>query len=192
MTIATLKGPMTSEELWNLPEPERYERWLIEGELRERNMTLRTPWHGRPTGIISQLLGNWCDEQPAPAPVMMNGDIYFRLARNPDTNVGIDVALATPEQIAGLRPGMRFLEGPPLLAVEVLSGSDTQDDVDEKIESYLRHGTTAVWIVNPRHRTVTVYRPTAAPVLYNDTQELIGDPVLPGFRCPVARIFRFH
>jgi hypothetical protein len=36
---------------------------------------------------------------------------------------------------------------------------------------------------------VTVYRPGTEPELFNVRQELSGEPHLPGFRVPVARLF---
>jgi hypothetical protein len=36
---------------------------------------------------------------------------------------------------------------------------------------------------------VTVHRLNAEPVLFNATQEFSGEPELPGFRTPVARLF---
>ena len=46
-----------------------------------------------------------------------------------------------------------------------------------------------VWVVNPRFRTVTVYRPGAAPVMFSGYQELTAEPHLPGFRVPVDRLW---
>jgi Uma2 family endonuclease len=43
--------------------------------------------------------------------------------------------------------------------------------------------------MDPHDRTVTIYRPDARPQLFNEDQELNGDPHLPGFRVPVARLF---
>lgn len=187
--MSTATAVMTSDELFALPDPDKFERWLINGELREQPMTLRTPTHGRPTGVLSYALEAWCRTRPAPAPMMCNGDIYFRLTRNPDTNVGVDVALATPAQVAAHAPGDRFFDGPPLVAAEVLSGSDTMEDVQEKINAYMASGTPLLWIVDPFDHTVTVYRPGQPPVLFNRTQNLVGDPELPGFVHPIADLF---
>jgi Uma2 family endonuclease len=53
----------------------------------------------------------------------------------------------------------------------------------------LQAGVPLVWIINPHHRTVAIYRPNQAPVLVNVTQELTGEPELPGFRVRVADLF---
>ena len=46
-----------------------------------------------------------------------------------------------------------------------------------------------VWIIDSHDRTVTIYRPGRPVETVNDTQELTGDPELPGFRVAVARLF---
>jgi Uma2 family endonuclease len=43
------------------------------------------------------------------------------------------------------------LDVPPLLAVEILSPSE---DVNEKVDIYLDAGVVALWIVDPKNRTV--------------------------------------
>jgi Uma2 family endonuclease len=82
-----------------------------------------------------------------------------------------------------------LLEGAPLLAVEVLSPTDKQEEIDEKIDEYLACGVQIVWVVNPHHRTVLEFRPNAEPVLFNATQDLTAEPFLPGFKVPVAALF---
>ena len=181
--------PMTSAELSALLEDEYFERWLIDGELREMPMTRRSPGHAGAITTLSSLLWQWSQTQPIPRPRVFSADIYFRLRTDPETNVGVDIAVATPAQAATVTPNLRFLDGPPILAAEVLSASDIHENVHEKLESYLDAGTPVVWIVDPFDSTVTVYRRGQEPVMFNRTQELAGDPDLPGFRCPVAAIF---
>jgi hypothetical protein len=43
-----------------------------------------------------------------------------------------------------------------------------------------------VWVVNPRFKTVTVYRPDAAPPRFHENQTIDGEPHLPGFRAVVG------
>ncbi|MFO0949849.1 MAG: Uma2 family endonuclease [Isosphaeraceae bacterium] len=178
---------MSTEELMALAE-DGVERDLIEGRLRERPLTRRSRSHSRAEARIAQLLANWLETRPEPRGEVVSGEAAFRLRRDPDTTVGIDVAYVSAE-VAALEPARAFFEGPPVLAVEILSASDRQDDVDDKVEAYLSSGVSLVWLVSPRFRTVTVYRPDAPPVLYNDQQDLTAEPHLPGFRTPVARLF---
>ncbi len=75
-----------------------------------------------------------------------------------------------------------------MLAVEVLSPSDTHGALVEKINAYLEAG-VVVWVVDPDFRTVRIHRPFEEPVMLNVSQELSADPYLPGFREPVAKVF---
>jgi Uma2 family endonuclease len=85
-----------------------------------------------------------------------------------------------------------FVEGPPDLAVEVVSPSDRQRDVLEKVGQYLDGATPRVWVVRPRRQTVTVYRQSGEAVTRGPGDILSSDDAgLPveGFRLPVADIF---
>jgi Uma2 family endonuclease len=91
--------------------------------------------------------------------------------------------------VARTAKGVKYLDGPPVLAIEVLSPADKHEQVSKKIKSYLRAGVKLVWIVDADACTVTVHRPDAKPQMFNVEQQLTADPHLPGFRCSVAEIF---
>lgn len=48
---------------------------------------------------------------------------------------------------------------PPLVAIEILSPSQSEQETVEKAEIYLRHGVKSCWIVSPPLRTVTILLP---------------------------------
>ena len=84
---------------------------------------------------------------------------------------------------------MGFLAVVPDLAEEVVWPSDGVDAVQAKIEQWLWYGVRLVWMVYPGTRSVTAYRGLDdVPVLTED-DDLLGEPVLPGFSCPVREIF---
>lgn len=186
--MSTVAMPMTTAEFLSLPDHDKYERWLVEGELRERPMSLRSPRHSAAMAWITHYLCSFLATRPGLGRVL-TGDVYFRLRRNPDTNVGIDVAVATADQAVRTSADARFIEGAPLLAVEILSASDMIEDIMEKKSEYLKNGTPLVWIVDPFQQTVTIHRPNAEPVLSSRSQKLSGDPELPGFAVTVGEFF---
>jgi Uma2 family endonuclease len=75
------------------------------------------------------------------------------------------------------------------LAVEVVSPSDTLEEVEEKVDQWLEAGTSLVWVVNLRRKTVTVYRSRREATILSDSDELDGGEVVPGFRLPIRAIF---
>ena len=78
---------------------------------------------------------------------------------------------------------------PPDLAVEVVSPSDTLHRIQEKVFAYLEAGTQLVWVLEPRSKTVTVYRSETDITLLTRNDTLSGEDVVEGFTCQVAELF---
>jgi Uma2 family endonuclease len=186
--MATVAAAMTTEELLALPD-DGMERWLIAGELRERPMTVRNRFHSRAMIRVGKFLDNWLDQQPSPRGQVLGGEVGVRLRRDPDTTVGVDVVYVSADVLVRQTQKPPLIEGVPTLAVEILLPKDTFKEIHEKITVYQSAGVPLVWVVHPYDRTVTVYRRDAELELFNVGQELSGEPHLPGFRVPVARLF---
>ncbi|MFO0936602.1 MAG: Uma2 family endonuclease [Gemmataceae bacterium] len=180
---------MTSQQLFSKRPSPTVDRWLFRGELKECLVTKRNPNHSHTLHIVSFLLELWLRTQSEPRGRIYSGEAYFRLRVDPETNVGIDVALATAEQVAATEKKSRFVDGPPHLAVEILSPFDKQIDIHEAIEEYLDCGVKAVWIVDPYSETVEIHRLGKPPELLNRANAIESQVELPGFRCTVAELF---
>jgi Uma2 family endonuclease len=178
---------MTVEEFLALPK-DGISRELIRGRVKERGLSYHNRFHSRVEARISRFLGNWLEERPEPWGEILSGEAAFRLRGTPESLVGIDVAFASPELIAATEDRQKIFDGPPILAVEILSPSDTHEDVIEKIRLYHEMG-VVVWEVDPDLRVVHVHRPGREPEMFTRSQELTTEPELPGFHVPVARIF---
>ena len=190
MSIAVAHG-ITLEEFLALPDDGVY-REVRRGILREyrgENVTRRNKHHAKVEARIAKLLGNWLDRQPPKTGEVHSGEIGCIIQQDPLITVGIDVAYFDYDVANDDSRGTSFIDGPPILAVEILSPSDTIEDITEKVEDYLAAGVALVWIVSPKFRTVEVHRPDADPQLFNVQQTLTADPALPGFSTPVRTIF---
>jgi len=191
MSIAELPRKMTTEELLAMPD-DGVERWLIRGELRENkdiDMNRRSPDHGRTCSRITTFLTIWMLRQAPPRGNVYVGDTLFRMRPDSESTVGVDVAYVSPEIESRTIRRAKVIEGPPVIAVEVLSPSEKQADITEKIQEYLDVGVAQVWIANPDFQMITVYRPNAEPLSFNRQQELSGEPELPGFHIRVSELF---
>ena len=188
MTLAVRPELMTTEQLLALPDDGK-ERWLIRGELREKEMTRRNRGHSRTEGKIAYLLRRWMESQPEPRGEVLVGEAGVRLRRNPDTTVGVEVAYVSAQTADADPHEERFLDGIPVLVVEILSPSDSEEEINEKLRSYIDAGVKFAWVVDPRFRTITVYRPDAEPELFNVNDTISGEPHLPGFNVAVAEVF---
>jgi Uma2 family endonuclease len=165
------------------------ERWLIRGKLREKPMTVRNHDHSRIMAQVTQLLGVWLDGQPAPRGQVLCGEAGCRLRRTPESVVGIDVASISAELAARSSAETTLIDGPPILAVEILSPNEVVEEIEEKIDEYRAAGVALVWLINPRRRTVQTYRAAEEPEMVNIHQELTAESPLPGFRVRVAGLF---
>jgi Uma2 family endonuclease len=184
MATSITSTPMTAEDLWRMPADGQL-RELVRGELRE--MAPAGFDHGAICSTVARLLGNHVFEHRLG--VVVGAETGFVLARTPDVVRGADAAFVAAGRIPAAGRPVKFFEGPPDLAVEVVSPSDTVEAIDEKVDDYLAAATRLVWLVNPRRRTVTVYRPGENPVILRDTDTLHGQDVVPGFESVVARLF---
>jgi Uma2 family endonuclease len=186
--MSAVAAPMTTEQLLAMPKDGK-DRYLIRGELREKPMSRRNRRHSRASSHVAQALTNWLDQQQRPRGEVLTGDAGFRLRRDPDTTVGIDVAYISPELAAATPDDAYLVDGAPVLAVEILSPTNDWEEVTEKVQEYLETNVPLVWVSDPVFQTVQIYRPGAEPEMRNASQELSAEPHLPGFRVAVARLF---
>jgi Uma2 family endonuclease len=87
-------------------------------------------------------------------------------------------------------PKNPILRGHPDLAVEVLSKSNTRQEMKRTLKEYFKAGTQLVWIVDPPTKTVAVYNSPTTRRVVKLKDSLDGGDVLPGFKLPLSRIFR--
>ena len=176
-------GLMSANDLWSLPDDGMCHE-LAHGELRTK------PLNGFEHGVICSALAATLSDR-AQAAELGSAVIGagFILARNPDTVRGPDIAFVSQARLEQTGIPQQFFPGAPDLAVEVVSPSDTMEEIEEKVDDFLAAGTRLVWVVNPRRRTVTVYRPGPQVVILRETDQLTGEDVVPGFACRVGELF---
>ena len=174
---------LTAEEFLALPPiPDGRRRELHDGVVVELSPV--NPRHGTLQSRLTRRLGNWCEAQGLPEPMV---EVAVRLARR--RVVAPDVAYVAPGPRRDAALATSALDGPPDLAVEVVSPEDTQPEVRRKVAWYLAADCPLVWVLNPQRRTATVYRPGATARQLGDGDVLDGEGVLPGFRLPLADLW---
>lgn len=193
MSIDTVARLITAEEFLEIEAAAGRDAHLelINGEIREYpgHMTTRSPRHSTAIARSSQTLANWLDGQLERDGDIAAGEVRCRITRDPDNVVGIDVAYFEDTPIVDVKGLGRFYDGPPIIAVEILSGSDTHEDIVARIQTFLEAGVRQVWVADPDLRTITVHRADAEPQMYAAGATLVADPDLPGFSCSVEQFF---
>lgn len=77
----------------------------------------------------------------------------------------------------------------PDLAVEVLSDSNTREEMDEKLRDYFQSGTRLVWYIDPRTQSAEIFTSVDRKTTVFSDGQLTGDPVLPGLTIPLKDLF---
>ncbi|MEB3884968.1 Uma2 family endonuclease [Lyngbya sp. CCY1209] len=77
----------------------------------------------------------------------------------------------------------------PDFAVELVSETDTIQETREKMREYLENGLRLGWLIDPKSRTVEIYRPTRDVEVLNSPTHLSGEDVLPDLVVSLAEIW---
>ncbi len=96
-----------------------------------------------------------------------------------------DVAVLKPEQLAVSNSD--YASGAPLVALEVISPSESGADIEAKSIAYLQTGARAVVWIYPQTRTVHILGEGERRLNNKDTLEL--PTILPGWSLPVSDLF---
>ena len=106
----------------------------------------------------------------------------------PNSNVTApDVSFVTADR---LKQSKRyFAELVPDLVVEIKSQSDRLKPLREKIQSFIELGAKVGILIDPDKRTVTIYTPTAEPVVLRDGDTISIPELLPGWEVAVSELW---
>jgi Uma2 family endonuclease len=176
---------MTAEAFWALPDA-AVRRELVNGEVVE----LMPPGgkHGLVAASLSWALQGWARVGKHGVVGVESG---FVLRREPDTVRAPDVFFVRAERVPAGGVPEAFWNQAPDLAVEIVSPSETAEEVRAKVRDYLAAGAAMVWEIHPRTREVLIHTPDNT-IRALGVDATIGElPLLPGFTCAVRDLFAF-
>jgi len=180
--MATQTAATVEDVLRLADQGERYE--LIDGELVE--MAPTSFGHGDVELRIGRVFGDHVDRYQLGTVVV--GEVLFLLDRAAGLARAADVASVRRERLPLGRMVTGAFVGAPDVVVEIISPGNTANEIQQKIDQWLTHGTLAVLAVYPEQRSVVLWRENGAVILRGD-DELNLDPAMPGFRCKVSDLF---
>jgi Uma2 family endonuclease len=180
------RARLTAEDLWRMGEGD-VRRELVDGEVIE--MTPSGGVHGEVLLKVGRRLGDYVEAHRVGK--VVGGDVGFVLVlpSDPERVRAPDVAFVSTARLPEGRLPQGFIRGAPDLAVEVLSPSDNPVVVQQKVRDYLEAGARLVWVLAPRARAATVYRPDGSARLVREPEALDGEDVVPGLSIPLADLF---
>jgi Uma2 family endonuclease len=136
--------------------------------------------HGRVTAALGLRLGAHIENTGAN--LVLLAETGFKVARDPDTVRGPDLALVHRDRLPVPEP-RGFLELGPELVIEVLSPGDRPGEVLAKVADWLSAGTKLVWVIDPARHVARVYRHDGTEQIVTADEALDGEDVVPGFSC---------
>jgi Uma2 family endonuclease len=157
MGTTTTTRLITVAEFETMPEPEQGgKQELLEGEL----IQLAPPKfpHQRIVKRLFRLLDRHFDENRV-------GDSNTGFQMAPFSWLVPDASITWPDQ----RIERDWLQGAPIIAVEVESPSNTATEFARKVSEYLSHGGLEVWLIYPEERNMIVHTKEGKSYMIADT-----------------------
>jgi Uma2 family endonuclease len=109
-------------------------------------------------------------------------EIGYRLSEH--TLLRPDLSIASAEQ-TDIHEN-EWAKGAPMLAVEIVSPSNSAREIARKISVYLRHGGREVWVVYPEERQIHVHEPNGTSRRFEDT---LRSALLPTLSLDLGEVF---
>lgn len=181
--MSTITTNLTAETFWLLPETAK-RRSLIRGEVVEQMPPGAR--HGVIATASSLRLGIWAAQHRAG---IVGTESGFILARDPAVVRGPDVYFLCAGRIPEGGSPKAFWTLAPDLVVEIVSPSETAEDVREKVLDFLAPGTALIGIVYARTREVIAHTPDGLARTFREGDILRDSAILPGFAHTVAEFF---
>jgi Uma2 family endonuclease len=181
--MLTTNKLITADELLAMGDIGRCE--LIYGEL-----VMMSPAgfsHGEIALRIGGLLLQYVEEHDLG--IVVAAETGYKIESNPDLVRAPDASFVRKDRLPKVR-WRKYFPGVPDLAVEVLSPDDTRREVAEKVNMWLAHGTTSVWVADPDTATIVIHRTGIKPAKLTIKDRIENEPTLPGFSIELKRIFR--
>jgi Uma2 family endonuclease len=173
---------LTFEEFEQLPDAPG-KRELLDGELIE----LPPPKHKHT--ITQHRIAD--DLRPYAARrgllVLLEAGFLIGKGRNEWLQPDVSVVSREQEERAAADPE-GYYEGAPLIAIEVISPSNTAEAIERKLAKYFENGAGEVWVVYPKTRRIWRYAGLQAQAVIE--HDVFTSPLLPGFEMDLAGIFR--
>jgi Uma2 family endonuclease len=143
--------------------------------------------HSQISGSVAGLLGGWARKTRSGR--ILTNEAGLITERGPDTVRGADVAYYSYRRLPRGREPTGFVDVPPELVVEIVGKGQGWRAMMEKAAEYLRMGVDRVWVIDPRKRSLHVFRPDAPPEKLDTKRRLKDADILPKFSCRVSEFF---
>ena len=145
---------------------------------------LKSSWRNN---ILSTRITNWAERDGTG--IVCDSSAGYRL---PNTAIrGPDASWIRRDRLAHLSEEEleKFGHLCPDFVAEVMSPSNTLEELQDKMTEYIANGAQLGWLIDPFEARVYVYRPGLAVECMENPNNISGDPVLQGFIFTVSELW---
>lgn len=142
---------------------------------------------GKRNTKLTQRLANWTDEDGTG--IAFDSSTGFKLPNGADRSP--DAAWVRQERLDALNPipdPDNFLPLAPDFVVELMSGNDSLEKTQAKMQEYRDNGVRLSWLIDPKNKQVEIYRQSRPKEVLQFPATLSGEDVLPGFVLDLSQI----
>jgi Uma2 family endonuclease len=182
---------LLADDVLAIPGPPHLRGYELEdGELV--GVSLPGPRHGRLVAAVSYRIQLHLESTDGAGRVYVESGCVLDLPRDPERLRGPDVSFMSDERLrrAGGEPDRGWFRVAPDLVIEIDSPGRRPSIEQRRIQDYLDAGVTLLWVIHTATRSATAYNRDGTARLVRESEALDGEPVLPGFRLPLADLFR--
>jgi Uma2 family endonuclease len=195
--IEQIKTGVTLEELERFGPDRRIE--IVQGEVREIDMSAAYLIHAVINENLKDILRPFAKQHKLGLVIGDNATFVLSMVADTVRESRLpDIAFIRRERLQKFDL-YRTFPGAPDLAVEIVSESENQATLDEKLGDYFAAGTEQVWAIYPRPQKVHVYlreenlNPTERTYhIYKSGDTLEAPTLFPGLNIEVVAIFRIE
>lgn len=182
MTITSEKT-WTDQEFMALPDDgNRYE--IVNGEL------VIMANSGMEHGNIGAFLGGAIELHVRSHKLGVTCDSSTAFKMKSGNKRSPDISFVAKERLQGRkRLPKGFFEGAPDLAVEIISPSNTFEEIHNKLVEYFDSGCRLAWVIHPDEQSALIYRQPQPDRLLKISDNLEGEEIIPGFTMPMVDLF---
>jgi len=180
-------APMGDEEFLQFSEENNPFRMELEPNGEILIMTPTVTDTGFINRRIVQALGNWADQDGRGE--VAESSTGFRLpngaVRSPDA------AWVSHRRLEALTKSERKGFHPlcPEFVIELTSPNDKLKDVKAKMDEWIANGAELAWLIEPKERRVTVYRPGQEAEVFDDPTSVQGTGCVAGFELVMEKVW---
>lgn len=180
-------GGMTEEQFFQFcqeNDPISFERNSAGDIILMEPTGTRTGWYNMNIGTA---LNNW--NHQTGSGLVFDSSTGFTLPNRAVRSPGL--SFIRKERWQKIHPDdqVRFAHICPDFVIELLSETDSEPTLQEKMKEWVDNGCQLAWWINPKKKETSIYRTTGETEIRLFHETLSGEDVLPGFELKLDGIF---